>query len=138
MTEDVRADIGKVDVATTALVEEPVVLDPGPPGEARLVVDRPGRIRIATDAPGARLVVLSERHHAGWHAAGGTTPCEVIPVYGDFMGCVVPAGRHEIELVFEPMGWVWGLRLTWVFLAIGVGWFALTLARGRSSATAPR
>jgi len=129
VSDDPLALIGRIDVATTAIVPEPVRLGDGPPGTVRPLVDRPGHIRVATHAPSPQLLVVSESYHPGWRSGAGTAECRVLPVYGDFMGCVVPAGSHEVELVFEPGGWVWGLRLSVLGLGIALAGFAVALAR---------
>ena len=101
-TKSVPLMLSQIDPAEVALIEEDLMLPPGPRGDARLLEDRPGRIRIETNAPAERLLIVSERFHEGWRATSEGGGCRLIRVYGDFMGCVVPAGRSELELRFEP------------------------------------
>jgi hypothetical protein len=89
---DPNAEIDRIDVATTALVEHPVDLVAGPPGEAELEEDLPGSIRIATRSQTRQLLLLSESFHPGWQVAVDGTPRSVVRTYGDFLGCVVDAG----------------------------------------------
>jgi hypothetical protein len=67
-TSDVARDLDRIDVATTALVNEPVDLpaDAAPVGTAALVEQRPGRIVARTSSPGRRLLVIAEAFHDGW------------------------------------------------------------------------
>jgi hypothetical protein len=99
---DPASQLASIDVATTAVVPAPISLEPGRPGSARLVEDRPGRIAVATRAPGRQLLVLAEKNADGWEVAVDGRPAELVRVYGDFMGAVVEAGRHEVRFRFEP------------------------------------
>jgi hypothetical protein len=137
VTDAVLDRLGAIDVRRTALVAEPLAIGPGPPGEARITLDRPGHLRVETDAPTARLLVVSERHHAGWRGDRGPTPCQPIAVYADLLGCVVPPGRHEVELVFEPWSFVWGRRVSLASLAFGGVLAAAWLVGARRRAIAP-
>jgi hypothetical protein len=100
--QDPASALASIDAATTAVVAAPIPLEPGPPGRASLVEDRPGRILIATEAPARRLLVLAEKHQDGWNVAVDGLPAELVRVYGDFMGAVVEAGRHEVRFRFDP------------------------------------
>jgi hypothetical protein len=91
-----------LDVGTTAVVAAPLRLEPGPPGRARLVEDRPGRIAVETDTQTRQLLVLAEKHLEGWQVEVDGSPAELVRVYGDFMGAVVEAGRHEVRFRFDP------------------------------------
>src|SRR5206468_2745676 len=84
-------ELDAIDVAKEALVEgpvagEPIALPPGRPGEARIVEDRPGRIRVATAAGSEQVLVVSESWHAGWRATVDGAPQPVLRAYGDFLG----------------------------------------------------
>jgi|RhiMetdeSRZDD1v2_1073273.scaffolds.fasta_scaffold51969_2 membrane protein YfhO len=120
-------DIDGIDVETTALVAEPLNLAGGQPGAASIVSDRPGKIKLTTTATSRQLLVLSESYHEGWKATVDAHVCSVLRVYGDFMGCVVEAGVHDVEFSFEPLslrfgGWLsaLGLSLTVLFLVISL------------------
>lgn len=95
-------DIAAIDVSREALVTHPLPLAGGPAGPVAVVLDVPGEIRLRTDAPGRTLVVLSERYDGGWSADVDGTPAVVEPVNGDFLGCVVEAGRHGVTFTFAP------------------------------------
>jgi hypothetical protein len=100
-----NVDIARIDVANTVLVNEDAAVDPGPPGVAKLILDRPGRIRVMTDAPARQLLVVSESYHAGWQAYSDGRRAQIIRAYGDFMAVPVAAGAHEIEFLFRPLSW---------------------------------
>jgi hypothetical protein len=96
------ADLHAIDVTTTALVSHPLELTPGPGGTADLTADRPGLIRVHVEAPGRQLLVVSESHDPGWQATVDGQPAAVEAVYGDFLGCVVEPGKHEVVFAFRP------------------------------------
>ncbi|WP_406699408.1 YfhO family protein [Singulisphaera sp. Ch08] len=111
-TDDPNRDIETIDVAMKALVGRDLPLPPGTPGSADLVGDRPGKIDVMTTTESKQLLVLSESNHRGWRVKidGKTQP--ILRVYGDFMGCVVPQGRHHVQFRFLPSSQRAGLWLS--------------------------
>jgi hypothetical protein len=107
-------DIEAIDVATTALVDEPVDLEPGPAGVAAIQRYEPGAIRIASSAPTRQLLVVAESYHPGWRVSVDGTEARVLRVNGDFLGVTVGAGAHEVELRFAPRSFTIGC---WTSLA---------------------
>jgi membrane protein YfhO len=114
----VKIDMTGVDVNDTAIVDRHVPPLAGPPGVARVLVDRPGRIEIETVLAGRQVLVLTERYHAGWQATANGHPVETLRAYGDFIGCVVEAGTQRVELRFMPPSFVRGVR--WSLLGVGL------------------
>ncbi|HTO93719.1 MAG TPA: YfhO family protein [Bacteroidota bacterium] len=118
------------DPARTAVLYRPPAAPIAPVDSAhapRITTYRSREIRIATDAPGAALLVLSEVYYpAGWKAFvdGVETPIERT----DYMlrSVLVPGGTHEVVFTFDPplyrTGWVlsnaaWGV----VVLCVAAG-----------------
>ena len=106
VSADPDHDLDMIDVETTALTEValPVPLPDARAGTARLAVDRPGKLDALTDAHSRQLLVISESYHPGWRARIDDRSTRVFRVNGDFLGCVVPAGKHQIRLRFRPPG----------------------------------
>jgi hypothetical protein len=121
VSEHVVRDLATIDIARTALVDASPGSTDAPTGVATMIEDRPGRMRIETSAAAPQLLVLTERHHRGWIARVDASDTSVRRVYGDYLGCVVPAGTHTVSFVFAPASARYGL---WVTLA-GI---ALTIA----------
>jgi hypothetical protein len=111
-SRDPAHDIAVISPETSALVQSPLSLPPGPPGYAFLVSERPGRLEIQVDCPASRLLVISESYHPGWQATIDGRPERLMRVNGDFLGCVVPGGRHEVRLAFRSASLRWGLSLS--------------------------
>jgi len=132
----IAADVERIDISRVALVQTPLPPLSGAPGDARVLVDRPGRIVVRTTAPAKQLLVLTERYHEGWRAIEGDRACAVLPVYGDYLGCVVSGGTHDVEFTFAPASFRNGIRITLAALALtAVG--TLLLAR-RTTAPSER
>ena len=111
-SHDPARDVTAIEPETLALVESPLSLPPGPPGYTFLVSDLPGRLKIQVDCPASRLLVISESYHPGWQATIDGRPERLLRVNGDFLGCVVPGGKHEVGLAFRPASLRWGLLLS--------------------------
>ena len=118
-------DIERVDLGTTALVSEPIDIPEGVPGQATIAAREPGRIRIRTQSASRQLLAVSESFHPGWNATVDGTEQRVIRVYGDFMGCVVEAGAHEVVLRFQPASLRIGKRLSCLGMLLAVAGFLL-------------
>ena len=130
-TADPRRDIESIDPGHIALVENALDLSAGPIGRVAMLSDRPGRIRMTTDAGSRQLLVLSESWSAGWRATVDGTPADVVRVYGDFMGCVVPEGAHEVEFIFDPASFAVGRAVSLAALALLAAVTAFVALRDR-------
>lgn len=109
---------GDLDVARVATTETPVTLEPGTPGTVTWKRANPGDVLFETTTESRQLFVFAERYHSGWHVAldGASIPRK--RVYGDFMGCVVPAGVHVVSFYFDPPSVRFGAMLSVLGLAL--------------------
>ena len=124
------ADIDAIDVATEALVDEPVDLEPGPAGTAVVQRFAPGAIEIAVQAPTRQLLVVAESFHEGWRARVDGAEARVLRVNGDFMGVVVAPGAHAVQLHFAPRSFELGCWVSFAGIAIAVLVAMIGAARG--------
>lgn len=128
-SDDPRRDLAETDLETTALVDVPVRLDDRADagaiaGEAQLVSKTNAEYRVRTRANSAQLLVVSTRFHRGWGARIDGSPAAVVRANGDFIGCVVPAGEHEVRLAWDPVSHTIGRAVSvagLVLLAISLG-----------------
>jgi hypothetical protein len=90
-------------------------------GRARLAVDRPGHLVAEVDAPGRRVLALTERFHDGWSATIDGVPLQTVRIEEDFLGCVVDAGAHRVTLRFMPKSFVYGSILSAIGAALLAG-----------------
>lgn len=121
VAEDIRAAMRNVDPDNTAIVATPITLGPASAGSVTALRDEPGKISLHVDCQSTQFLVITERHHAGWTA---TMDGDSLPVHranGDFMGCVVPTGKHRLTLVFSPASLRWGKwgSLAGIILVLG-------------------
>ena len=122
VTSDVVADIDRIDLRRTALVDAPLAALNGVPGSARMFVDRPGHFSVQTEAAGRQLLSVSERFDVGWTATIDGQPAAPLRINGDFLGLVVESGTHVVELRYHPKTLVYGRLASFaglVFLAAG-------------------
>jgi hypothetical protein len=133
-----KVAISEIDLETSALVDEPLDLEAGEPGEAEILEDLPGSVRIATRAESRQLLVLSESFHSGWRVAIDGEARPAIRANGDFLGVVVEAGDHRVEFSFRPRSFEIGraASLAGIALVAIAGSFAATGGAGRSARSA--
>lgn len=131
VSQDIDADLPTIDIARTALVDVAPGATAGPPGAARLVLDRPGRLQIETSAPAPQLLVIAERFHDGWRADVDGAPVRILRAYGDFMACLVPAGTHRVSLTFAPASFRHGAWMTAAGLLLAIAGTGLAARRLR-------
>jgi hypothetical protein len=125
VTDDPAADLPRIDITTTALVDRPLALEPGTPGTAELLHEEPGHLRIQTKAQSRQLLLISEAFHRDWHAHVNGQPATLIPVYGDYLGLPLDPGTHAITLTFDA----WSKRVGICITLISTLLCAVFLAR---------
>jgi hypothetical protein len=128
------------ELSDTAFVPEALDLPAGgTPGTATLVVDRPGRIDIDTDAPSRQFLILAESYHEGWRVRVDGRDARAIRVDGDFLGCVVESGMHRVSFRYRSPGFLLGMSLSGLglLLATGIAVTLLVAGRSRDSAAGP-
>ena len=117
----------------TVFVEsrEPVAVGPG---TIWRVERRPERIRIEAEAPGNALLVVNDAFMPGWRASIDRRETEIFPA--DILVRAVrwPAGRHVLEMVYDPPEVSWGLVVSasGCVLVVLAGWAAARLRHARA------
>lgn len=94
-----------------AILEKPVAERLGPLGDSsvEITLHTPHRIEMAVDADAPCLLVLSEIYYpAGWQAAMDGQPAEIHQTNYMLRSVVVPEGRHEVVLTFQPSSFTAG------------------------------
>ncbi|MDP6530224.1 MAG: alkaline phosphatase family protein [Gemmatimonadota bacterium] len=72
-------------------------------GTVRMMRDSWNEVRLVTEAPAERLLVLADTYSPGWRAEIDGDDAPVLPVYGVVRGVVVPPGEHEVRMVYNPV-----------------------------------
>ena len=113
-----------------ALVAEVIAMPDGEPGTAVITSDGPGRVVVSTEAMSRQLLILAESYHPGWHIEIDGSEGRLMRVYGDFMGCLVDAGAHEVVFTFQPASLRTGILLSFLgLLSTPFFFLVLTLRR---------
>jgi hypothetical protein len=130
---------GALDVRREALLD----VDPAPAdrperavaggvvGSARIVDYQHERVTIDTDAPGRRLLVLSDTWFPGWRATVDGQPASIARANVAFRAVPVPAGRHRVVFEYAPASFRIGTTIAGVALLLIAGWTALAERRRR-------
>ncbi len=114
ISQTAATDLESTHIEDTALVDRRI--DPSLAHAAdvsvRLVADRPGRLEIDIDAPRHVLLAITESYHPGWTAEAGDTEAVTLPLYGDYLGVLAPAGHYRLTLRFDPQSLRYGRYLS--------------------------
>jgi hypothetical protein len=94
----------------------------------RVLVYEPERLVLEVDAPAPGYVVVTDRWARGWKARVDGAPTVLLGAGFVFRAVSVPAGTHEIEMVYAPRTHPALLVASWGTLAVVLGW---TLAAAR-------
>ncbi|MEK7405744.1 MAG: YfhO family protein [Acidobacteriota bacterium] len=101
----------------------------GAPGEVKVLKYTLREVALEVNAAGPSFLVTSEAHYPGWRAFVDGRPARLFLTNVAFRGLPVPAGRHRVEMRFEPHILWYGLALSalaWALLA-----WALVTGRAR-------
>ena len=116
------------------LLDQSTVPAPDPttaPGSATVTSFAPEHITIQVESPGAALLSLAHPHYPGWTARVNSAPASILRAYGALSAIALPAGRHQVELLYNPLSWRIGALLSLATL-IASALFALPLRRRQS------
>jgi uncharacterized membrane protein YfhO len=70
------------------------------------------RISIQTEAPAPSLVVISQAYYPAWKASVDGRPARIWRANYAFQALEVPAGRHEVRLVYRDSALLTGAVLS--------------------------
>ncbi len=136
--EEIEA-LGKVDLATTAVIDERFknLLNGFAPtydstARIKLIEYAPNDLKYQTNTSKDQLVVFSEIYYdKGWNAYFDGTQVPHFRVNYVLRGMVLPAGKHMVEFRFEPRVYRVGETISFassllvILLVVGYGLFSL-------------
>lgn len=103
-------------------VEERVIGKSPEAARVETLAVSPGRISLRISSPRETLLATSLTSPEGWRARAGDRKLETVLVNGAFLGVVIPAaGEARIELRYLPPGFIAGLALAGISLAVCLG-----------------
>ncbi len=132
------ADLKTLELRTAAIVDEPIELSDSALGRARILADRPGRIRLLVETTGRQLLCLTESYHAGWTVLVDNQPGRTLRANGDFLAALVERGRHDVEFRFQPASLWYGKAISTVGIVIAACLFGIRIAIREPWALCPR
>lgn len=101
------------DLTRTAVIERPleglhlVASSPAgegsPAGSARISRYGAQQVEIDVETAVAGLLVISDSYYPGWRAMINGAPAPLVRANVAFRGVPVPAGRHRVRMVFDPL-----------------------------------
>lgn len=112
-----------IDLRREALLDAPpspgaMPVAGGPPGTARVVRYEDTTVEVHTDAPAARLLVLSDLYHPGWRATVDGAAVPLLRANHALRAVAVPGGRHRVVFEYAPASVRAGAALSVLGLAL--------------------
>jgi hypothetical protein len=107
-------------------------------GTAHVRVYEANRTVLDVDSRGWSLLVSSDVDWVGWRAYWNGKREPTVTVNGAFVGCFIPPGRGEFQLIYRPDAFINGLRISVlsILLLIGAAVFRRVLLRPSAGPTA--
>jgi hypothetical protein len=105
----------------------------------RADIDRyaPEQVRIRTEAPGRRLLVLTDTWFPGWVAEVDGSAAPILRANVAFRAVAVPPGRHVVTFRYEPASvrtgaWVSAAALGAIGILVAAGWIRRAAKAGKA------
>jgi hypothetical protein len=126
--------------ADGTVVVETGLLPPVAPGRVLGVERGTERVRVEAESEGPALLVVQDAFWPGWRATVDGEPVEILPADAWVRAVRWPAGRHRLEMRYEPPELRLGLALS-ALGALAIGLLAVRWRRpavnGRSPEATP-
>lgn len=92
--------------------------------QAKIKYYSPDKILISSNSQESKPLIITNVFDPGWQAAIDNIPTEIFPADIIFQSVVVPAGRHEIEIFYQPPHYKLAIAVSIVGLiaAVFVSW----------------
>jgi hypothetical protein len=132
-----QPDLSGLDLDRWAITAETLTLRKATPGQATIISDHPGAIDVKTVAATPQLLVLSEAFDRGWQVEVDGQIAPVLRVNGDFLGCLAPAGKHDLCWRFRPASVVSGRRTSLLGIGLLIAWLFDAWLSGRLEGKRP-
>ncbi|PYQ68227.1 MAG: hypothetical protein DMF54_01420 [Acidobacteria bacterium] len=102
---------------------------PGPPGTVAVRALQADRASVDVEARAAGHLVFSRTFFPGWKAVLDGSPARVVLANGRDLAVAVPAGRHHVEMFWNPAPFRFGVALQGLALFLAVAAGVLTIPR---------
>ncbi len=91
---------------------------PSNPGRAVVTRENSRELVIDAEAPENGFLLLADTFYPGWTAAVDGRPTPVYRANHSVRGIQLPQGRHQIRFAYEAPGFVRGLQITLLSIAM--------------------
>ncbi len=135
-----RMHHGDFDPRRVALLEEPPALDLDGTScnprelKSEVVAYADDEIIVEAEFASPGLLMISERHEAGWQATLGNQQTKVLRADYLLRGIAVPAGNHTVHLRYRSPIYLWGLGISLCSLVMYCGLLGFLWKRWRGAA----
>ncbi len=85
---------------------------PGQEGSVEIIARTPDTLSLRVSNPADGLLVLSEIDYPGWLAYLDGQPTDIVRADYVLRGVAVPAGMHQVDMVFQPVTFTLGLVIS--------------------------
>jgi hypothetical protein len=99
---------------------------------AEVVSYRPDEIRVRVSSPRPGFLFLSEIYYPGWKAFVDRTPTRILRGNYLFRVIPIPAGEHDVDVIFQPFSIQAGTGITLFTLSCLSAWLLLSLWRRKN------
>ena len=126
-----RLSDSTLDPAQIVILEAEGMAEPCQPklnGNVWLMAETASRLQIQVNAPVAGWLVVADTWYPGWQAHVDGRLTEILPADGMFRAIAVPAGEHQVELLYRPISFRLGALLSllsliaWLCAAAALVW----------------
>jgi hypothetical protein len=126
-----EAPDGTIPILVEADSQSPPNIIASDEGRVHMTHYERGRIRAEVQSLSPAWLLLRESASAGWRVTVDGKDTSVHPAAGIFFAAPVPAGRHDVEIRFEPPGRAAGTLGAFAWLLLGVGLVTIDRVRQR-------
>jgi hypothetical protein len=109
------------DPVTTVVLEgggQALDLEPAGQAAVRVVGYEPEKVVLELDNPAGGYLLLSDPFYPGWQARVDGEPAAILQADYAFRAVAVPAGTHQVTMVFQSSSWYTGRAISLLTLAI--------------------
>jgi uncharacterized membrane protein YfhO len=83
------------------------------------------KISAEVEAAAPAMVVIAQSYYHDWHAFVDGQPTRLWRANYAFQALEIPAGRHDVQLVYQDAAFKWGAVISLTSLAVLIGGFFL-------------
>ncbi len=123
---------GEWDAYRTAVIEGAINVTGSPnAGTAHITQESPLDLTIAVDTPADSALVVADTYYPDWKATLDGTPTTIYRANLAFRAVIVPAGKHEVRMTYQPQSFTVGAAISLASLALYVVLVGVMLVRRR-------